>query len=105
MPSRPSPPVTLRRPLHCGSAVLRMELTGWIVQDSRGATRPIDRPNQTGMTRKHQDRLLSGNGLAANAQSLQNRLVALRIRVAQVRQKPATLRDHGQEPLAGTMVL
>ena len=43
-------------------------------------------------------------GLAANAEPLQNSLVALRIRVAQVRQKSATLGDQGQQSLAGTVV-
>jgi len=54
------------------------------------------------MNRKH---ALPKNGLAADAQPLQNRFVALWIRIAQVSQKPATLGDQGQQPLAGTMVL
>jgi len=54
------------------------------------------------MNRKH---LLPQNGLAADAQPLDNRFIALRIRIAQVGQKPATLGHHGQQPLAGTMIL
>ena len=38
--------------------------------------------------------------LAANAEALQKCLIALRVRIAQVGQKPATLRDHGQQSLA-----
>src|SRR5262249_34225429 len=44
------------------------------------------------------------NGLAANTQLLQNRLVTLRIRIAQVSQKPATLGYQGQQTLAGAVV-
>ena len=47
---------------------------------------------------------LPGNGLAANTQSLQNCLIALGVRVTQVRQKPATLGNQGQQTFAGTMV-
>src|ERR1044072_3972828 len=45
------------------------------------------------------------NGLTANTQLLQNRLVALGVRFAQVRQKPATLGNQGQQALAGTVIL
>ena len=65
---------------------------------------PHRMPNQVGMNRKRRDGPLPTNGLAADAQPLQYCFVALGIRVAQVRQKPATLRNHGQEPFAGTMV-
>src|SRR5277367_5650508 len=43
--------------------------------------------------------------LAANAKPLQNCFVTLGVRIAQVRQKPSTLRNQGEESLAGTMVL
>jgi hypothetical protein len=54
------------------------------------------------MNRKH---LLPKNGLPADAQPLDNRFIALWIRIAQVGQKPAALGYQGQQPLAGTMVL
>jgi len=43
--------------------------------------------------------------LAPNAQALQDRLVTIRVPIAQVGQKPATLGDEGQQPFAGTMIL
>ena len=49
--------------------------------------------------------LLPMNGLAADAEPNQKRLVTLRISIAQVGQKPATLSNQGQQALAGTMVL
>ena len=47
---------------------------------------------------------LPKNSLAANAEPLQNHLVTLWVRIAQVSQKPATLGNQGQQPLAGAVV-
>ena len=44
-------------------------------------------------------------GLTADAQLQKDRFVALWGRISQVSQKPATLGDQGQQPLAGTMIL
>src|ERR1035438_4909328 len=51
------------------------------------------------------ERTVSANGLAADAQLQKNRFVALWARISQVSQKPATLGNQGQQPLAGAMIL
>ena len=44
------------------------------------------------------------NELAANTEPLQNHLITLWVRIAQVRQKPAALGNQCQQPFAGTVV-
>ena len=82
-----------------------MELTG-IGSPAAAATRrrlPRLDWNEFGNIRKR--RVFPRNGLAAYAEALQNSLVALRIGITQIRQKPATLGYHGQQTLPRSMVL
>src|SRR5437899_6595083 len=61
--------------------------------------------NSEGPAIRREPGRIPANGLAADAEPQQNRFIALRIRIAQVSQKPATLGNQGQQPFAGAMVL
>src|SRR5262249_52568980 len=84
----------------------RLELTGMRNLPARGHTPHAEDP--MGGFRKlpvMRCRAASAGWLAPNTQLLQNRLIALRVRVAQIGQKPPALGDHGQQTFAGAMVL
>jgi hypothetical protein len=82
-----------------------MELTGIRTLTAAATHRRLPGLLWTEMGNIRKPGVFPRNGLAAYAETLQNRLINFGIGIAQVRQEPATLGDQSQQPFSRTMVL